>query len=164
MVLLNMEDFLQQLPRNLFLYIGAGIFALIMTYRFFPKVFLKIHKPFFFTLGILSLSLGYVGILIPGLPTTVFILIAAWAFSKCSDRFTAWLENHRLFGPMILNWKTYRGLSRRAKKLAILMIIPTFVLTIFLVFSLVGDLIFGSFGIALCVWLATRPEPPLEQN
>ena len=128
-----MENFLQQLPRNLFLYIGAGIFALIITYRFFPKVFLKIHKPFFFTLGILSLSLGYVGILIPGLPTTVFILIAAWAFSKCSDRFTAWLENHRLFGPMILNWKTYRGLSRRAKKLAILMIIPTFVLTIFLV-------------------------------
>ena len=159
-----MEDFLQQLPRNLFLYIGAGIFALIMTYRFFTKVFLKIHNPFFFTLGILSLSLGYVGILIPGLPTTVFILIAAWAFSKCSDRFTAWLENHRLFGPMILNWKTYRGLSRRAKKLAILMIIPTFVLTIFLVFSLVGDLIFGSFGIALCVCLATRPEPPLEQN
>ena len=131
-----MEDFLQQLPRNLFLYIGAGIFALIMTYRFFPKVFLKIHKPFFFTLGILSLSLGYVGILIPGLPTTVFILIAAWAFSKCSDRFTAWLENHRLFGPMILNWKTYRGLSRRAKKLAILMIIPTFVLNyIFGVFT-----------------------------
>ena len=132
-----MEDFLQQLPRNLFLYIGAGIFALIVTYKFFPKVFLKIHKPFFFTLGILSLSLGYVGILIPGLPTTVFILIAAWAFSKCSDRFTAWLENHRLFGPMILNWKTYRGLSRRAKKLAILMIIPTFVLTIFLVLSLI---------------------------
>ena len=159
-----MEDFLQQLPRNLFLDIGAGIFALIMTYRFFTIVVLKIHNPFFFTLGILSLSLGYVGILIPGLPTTVFILIAAWAFSKCSDRFTAWLENHRLFGPMILNWKTYRGLSRRAKKLAILMIIPTFVLTIFLVFSLVGDLIFGSFGIALCVWLATRPEPPLEQN
>ena len=112
----------------------------------------------------MSLSLGYVGILIPGLPTTVFILIAAWAFSKCSDRFTAWLENHRLFGPMILNWKTYRGLSRRAKKLAILMIVPTFVLTIFLVFSLVGDLIFGSFGVALCVWLATRPEPPLETS
>ena len=112
----------------------------------------------------MSLSLGYVGILIPGLPTTVFILIAAWAFSKCSDRFTNWLENHRLFGPMILNWKTYRGLSRRAKKLAIVMIIPTFAITIFLVFSLVGDLIFGSFGVALCVWLATRPEPPLEQN
>ena len=126
-----MENFLQQIPRNLFLYIGGGIFLLIIVYRFFPNIFLKIHKPFFFTLGILSLSLGYVGILIPGLPTTVFILIAAWAFSKCSDRFTEWLENHRLFGPMILNWKTYRGLSRRAKKLAIVMIVPTFALTIF---------------------------------
>ena len=132
-----MENFLQQIPRNLFLYIGASIFLLIILYRFFPYIFLKIHKPFFFTLGILSLSLGYVGILIPGLPTTVFILIAAWAFSKCSDRFTNWLENHRLFGPMILNWKTYRGLSRRAKKLAIVMIVPTFAITIFLVFSLV---------------------------
>ncbi|GIR91190.1 MAG: hypothetical protein CM15mP90_6140 [Actinomycetota bacterium] len=129
-----MENFLQQIPRNLFLYIGASIFLLIILYRFFPNIFLKIHKPFFFTLGILSLSLGYVGILIPGLPTTVFILIAAWAFSKCSDRFTNWLENHRLFGPMILNWKTYRGLSRRAKKLAIVMIVPTFAITIFLVF------------------------------
>ena len=58
----------------------------------------------------------------------------------------------------------YRGLSRRAKKLAISMIIPTFVLTIYFVFSLVGDIIFGSFGIALCTWLATRPEPPLENS
>ena len=100
----------------------------------------------------------------PGLPTTVFILIAAWAFSKCSERFTLWLESHRIFGPIILNWKTYRGLSRRAKKLAISMIIPTFVFTIYFVFSLVGDLIFGAFGIALCTWLATRPEPPLENE
>ena len=110
-----------------------------------PKLFLKIHKPVFFTIGILSLSLGYVGIVVPGLPTTVFILIAAWAFSKCSERFTLWLESHKIFGPIILNWQTYRGLSRRAKKLAISMIIPTFVLTIYFVFSLVGDLIFVSF-------------------
>ena len=44
------------------------------------------------------------------------------------------------------------------------MIIPTFVFTIYFVFSLVGDLIFGAFGIALCTWLATRPEPPLENG
>ena len=97
-------------------------------------------------------------------PTTVFILIAAWAFSKCSERFTLWLENHRIFGPIILNWQTYKGLSRRAKKLAISMIVPTFALTIYFVFSLIGDLIFGSFGLALCIWLATRPEPPLENK
>lgn len=159
-----MSTFLESIPYELFSYIGGGIFLFIILYKFFPKIFIKIHKPIFFTIGILSLSLGYVGIVVPGLPTTVFILIAAWAFSKCSERFTLWLENHRIFGPIILNWQTYRGLSRRAKKLAISMIIPTFALTIYFVFSLVGDLIFGGFGIALCLWLATRPEPPLENG
>jgi uncharacterized membrane protein YbaN (DUF454 family) len=62
---------------------------------------------------------------------------------------------------MVNNWQKYRGLSRRAKKVAILTIIPTFAISIFLAFSLIGDLIFGSFGFALCVWLAKRPEPPL---
>ena len=159
-----MTNFLEQIPTIIFSYIGGGIFVLLILYKFYPKIFLSIHKPFFFTIGVLSLSLGYIGIVVPGLPTTVFILISAWAFSKCSERFTAWLENHRIFGPIILNWKTYRGLSRRAKKLAIAMIIPTFILTIYLVFSLVCDLIFGGFGISLCTLLGTRPEPPVETS
>ena len=143
-----MSNLIENIPYELFSYIGGGIFLFIILYKFFPKLFVKIHKPIFFTIGILSLSLGYVGIVVPGLPTTVFILIAAWAFSKCSERFTLWLENHRIFGPIILNWQTYKGLSRRAKKLAISMIVPTFALTIYFVFSLIGDLIFGSFGLA----------------
>ena len=148
----------------MFSYVGGFILFFVILYKFFPNLFLKIHKPVFFTIGILSLSLGYVGIVVPGLPTTVFILIAAWAFSKCSTKFTYWIENHRLFGPMVLNWQQYRGLSRRAKKVAILTIIPTFAFTIFIAFSLIGDLIFGFFGIALCTWLATRPEPPVKNS
>jgi uncharacterized membrane protein YbaN (DUF454 family) len=131
-----MSNFLSNIPYEIFSYIGGAVFIFIILYKFFPTFFIKIHKPVFFTIGILSLSLGYIGIVVPGLPTTVFILIAAWAFSKCSDKFTLWLENHKIFGPIILNWKMYRGLSRRAKKLAISMIIPTFALTIYLVFSL----------------------------
>ena len=98
-----MSNLLSNIPYELFSYIGGGIFLFIILYKFFPKLFIKIHKPVFFTIGILSLSLGYVGIVIPGLPTTVFILIAAWAFSKCSERFTFWIENHRIFGPIILD-------------------------------------------------------------
>lgn len=159
-----MIENIQNIHQNVFLSIGAGVFLFIVVYKFFPALFLKIHKPIFFTIGVLSLSLGYVGIVVPGLPTTVFILIAAWAFSKCSTRFTMYLENHKIFGPIILNWKRYRGLSRRAKKMAILMIISTFTFTIYFAFSLLGDLIFGVFGVALCTWLATRPEPPLKAN
>ncbi|MDG1201553.1 MAG: YbaN family protein [Candidatus Actinomarina sp.] len=159
-----MESLIKNIPYETFSYVGGFILFFVILYKFFPNLFLKIHKPVFFTIGILSLSLGYVGIVVPGLPTTVFILIAAWAFSKCSTKFTYWIENHRLFGPMVLNWKQYRGLSRRAKKVAILTIIPTFAFTIFIAFSLIGDLIFGFFGIALCTWLATRPEPPVKNS
>jgi uncharacterized membrane protein YbaN (DUF454 family) len=159
-----MESLIKNIPSETFSYVGGFILFFVIIYKFFPKLFLKIHKPVFFTIGILSLSLGYVGIVVPGLPTTVFILIAAWAFSKCSTKFTYWIENHRLFGPMVLNWQQYKGLSRRAKKVAILTIIPTFAFTIFVAFSIIGDLIFGFFGIALCTWLATRPEPPVENS
>ena len=159
-----MESLIKNIPYEMFSYVGGFILFFVILYKFFPNLFLKIHKPVFFTIGILSLSLGYVGIVVPGLPTTVFILIATWAFSKCSTKFTYWIENHRLFGPMVLNWKQYRGLSRRAKKVAILTIIPTFAFTIFIAFSLIGDLIFGFFGIALCTWLATRPEPPVKNS
>ncbi len=157
-----MAEYLSSIPSYVFTTIGSSILFFMILYKFFPKLFLKVHKPLFYTIGILSLSLGYIGIVIPGLPTTVFILIAAWAFSKCSDRFTFWIESHKLFGPIILNWKTYKGLSRKAKKLAILTIIPTFIFTIYFMFSIVGDIIFGSFGLLLCGWLATRPEPPLN--
>ena len=159
-----MESLIKNIPYETFSYVGGFILFFVIIYKFFPDLFLKIHKPVFFTIGILSLSLGYVGIVVPGLPTTVFILIAAWAFSKCSTKFTYWIENHRLFGPMVLNWQQYKGLSRRAKKVAILTIIPTFAFTIFVAFSIIGDLIFGFFGIALCTWLATRPEPPVENS
>ena len=146
------------------LFVGLGIFIFLVLYKFFPSLFLKVHKLAFFIIGILSLSLGYVGIVIPGLPTTIFILISAWAFSKCSTRLTYYLENHKIFGSMINNWKMYKGLSRRSKKMAILMIIPTFTFTIYITFSLIGDLIFGLSGILLCTWLITRPEPPLKTN
>jgi len=159
-----MESLIKNIPYETFSYVGGFILFFVIIYKFFPNLFLKIHKPVFFTIGILSLSLGYVGIVVPGFPTTVFILIAAWAFSKCSTKFTYWIENHRLFGPMVLNWQQYKGLSRRAKKVAILTIIPTFAFTIFVAFSIIGDLIFGFFGIALCTWLATRPEPPVENS
>ena len=159
-----MSDYINEISSETIYILSGAVFLFVILYKFFPKLFLKIHKPVFFIIGIISLSLGYIGIVVPGLPTTVFILISAWAFSKCSERFTYWLENHKLFGQMINNWKLYKGLSRKAKKFAILTIIPTFGITIYLVFNIFGDIVFGLFGIMLCFWLATRPEPPLNQN
>lgn len=69
--------------------------------------------------GWISLALGIIGVFVPGLPTTPFVLLAAACFSKASPRMHQWLINHRLLGPFIRNWEEHRSLTMRTKCLAI---------------------------------------------
>ncbi|MGE7956445.1 YbaN family protein [Pseudomonas sp. NPDC089530] len=75
----------------------------------------KASRLFFACLAYVSLAIGLIAIVIPGLPTTEFVLLAAWAATKSSPRLSAWMENHRLFGPILSNWRNGRIVSRRAK-------------------------------------------------
>lgn len=106
------------------------------------------------------LALGIVGIFVPGLPTTVFVLMAAWAAARSSPRFLAWLEGHRVFGPTLRNWRAGRYVSRRAKISAAL----TMALSAVLLFWTAprpwlaeGVTLFMA---CVLVWLWRRPEPP----
>lgn len=65
-----------------------------------------------------SLGVGFVGILVPGLPTVPFVLLSAFAAARGSERLHRWLLAHRLFGPMIVDWQAHGAVSRRAKWLA----------------------------------------------
>ena len=69
--------------------------------------------------GSLSLALGIVGIVLPGLPTTPFILLAAACYAKASPRLHQWLLNHRWFGAMLRDWERERSLTRRTKTIAV---------------------------------------------
>ncbi|MGY3176393.1 uncharacterized membrane protein YbaN (DUF454 family) [Pseudomonas sp. TE12234] len=75
----------------------------------------KLTRLLFGLLAYVSLGIGLIAIVIPGLPTTEFILLAAWAATRSSPRLSAWLENHRLFGPILSNWRTGKIIARRAK-------------------------------------------------
>lgn len=66
-------------------------------------------------LAYVSLGLAIVAIFLPGIPSTEFVLLSAWAASKGSPRLRAWLLRHRLFGPIIHNWHHGRVMTRRAK-------------------------------------------------
>ena len=68
--------------------------------------------------GFAALTLGGIGVVLPLLPTTPFVILAAFAFGKSSPRLRAWLERHRVFGPAIRDWERHGAISRRAKAAA----------------------------------------------
>ena len=65
--------------------------------------------------GTIFVVLGVVGVFVPLLPTTVFLLLAAWCYARSSDRFLRWLLYNRLFGEYIRNYREGRGLRVREK-------------------------------------------------
>jgi uncharacterized protein len=120
-----------------------------------------LRKYLYIILGLLFVGLGFLGAFIPGLPTTIFIIIAAWFFSKSSKNLELWLLNHNLFGHLLTNWKMYGAISKSSKIYAVSIIIPTFILTSFFKFSILGDIIFLTLGSILIYFIMTRPTPPL---
>lgn len=71
--------------------------------------------------GGLSLLAGVVGIFLPLLPTTPLVLLAAYCFSRGSQRWEAWMLAHPRFGPMVRDWRENRAVPLRAKQLATVM-------------------------------------------
>ncbi len=73
------------------------------------------------SLGWLCVGLGFVGIFVPGIPTTIFLIIALWAFTKSSPKLRHWLLNHKRFGPILYNWQKHKVVPRRAKILMVVL-------------------------------------------
>lgn len=83
--------------------------------------------------GWLAIVLGTLGVVLPLLPTTPFILLAAWCFARSSPRFHAWLLYRSWFGTYIRHWQQHRALPPGVKLRAMLLIICTFALSVWLV-------------------------------
>ena len=80
------------------------------------------HSPvraLFLILGIGCVGLGYVGVVVPGMPSTIFFICALWAFKRSSPRFEDWLLNHKAFGPTLRDWDESRSIRPRTKVVAI---------------------------------------------
>lgn len=114
----------------------------------------------YFVLGLVCLILGLIGIVVPGMPTTVFILLAGYFWARSSRRFYAWLLAHRLFGQMIINWQTHRAIPRFAKYLAWSMMSLS---TIILFFKLPSQWqwvawLLAAISLGVGIWMARLPN------
>ena len=79
--------------------------------------------PLWFVAGLLSVALGGIGIIVPGLPTTVFFIVAAACFSRSNKRFEQWVLNLPRIGALVRDHRSGLGMPRRAKVVAVAMIL-----------------------------------------
>lgn len=110
-------------------------------------------------LGLLFMALGVLGVFLPVLPTTPFMLLAAACFARSSRRIHHWLLSNPTFGPIIDEWHTYRSMPYRAKRTALLLIALSFGVSIaFFVPGWPAKLAMGIGGLVLGIWIARIPS------
>jgi uncharacterized membrane protein YbaN (DUF454 family) len=78
-----------------------------------------IGRLFLASLGVLCIALGVIGVFVPGLPTTEFVLAASFLFARSSPRLQRWLESNRWLGPSLRRFRETRGMPRQAKLIAL---------------------------------------------
>lgn len=110
--------------------------------------------------GFLFLVLGLVGAVLPLMPTTIFLILAAGCFARSSPRMEAWLMNHPRFGPVLTAWRATGAIPRQAKIYAVLGMTggwAVFVLAARPTLWLAG--LVAGVMVACAAWVVSRPEP-----
>ena len=111
-------------------------------------------------IGLLALLLGIIGIPLPLLPTTPFILLAAFCFARSSERLHRWLVEHRYFGRVIDDWYRYGAISQRGKTWALVSMAAILLLSVVLEVPAHAILIQAAVLGATSIFIVTRPSPP----
>jgi uncharacterized protein len=83
----------------------------------------RASAPLWFVGGLLSVAIGGIGVVVPGLPTTVFFIVAAACFSRSSPRFEQWVLNLPKIGRTVRDYRAGLGMPRRSKVIAVTMIV-----------------------------------------
>lgn len=107
--------------------------------------------------GTVALAFGVVGIVVPVLPTTPFLLLAAACYARASDRLYAWLLGQRTLGPVIVRWRESRTMDPRVKVRALVVVAVTFGLSILLVEEVIMRVLLAMTGTIVFAFLARIP-------
>lgn len=111
-------------------------------------------RVFFIVLGILSVILAALGVLLPGLPATPFLLLASYSFARSSKRMHDWLVNNRIFGPILSDFLDRKGIRLHIKIISILMMWGMMLVSVFFLmendvvkYVAIGGALIGTFAV-----------------
>ncbi|MDF2537317.1 MAG: uncharacterized protein K0S76_338 [Herbinix sp.] len=106
-------------------------------------------------LGSVTLVLGFIGVFLPVLPTTPFLLISSFCYVRSSKRMYDWLMNHKIFGPYLYNYMTHKAISKNTKIYSIVFLWSTLMISMFLISSLHIRIFLVIIGIVVSIHLMT---------
>ena len=115
-------------------------------------------------IGFISLGLAYVGVVTPGMPYSIFVVFAAYCFSKGSERMHKWLYNHKLFGPFLTNWGSKRVFPTKMKYFMLAMMTSSLIIMWFTGIKPIGILSTAIFMLFVAVWAWRFPGSITEYD
>ncbi|NKB55390.1 MAG: DUF454 family protein [Alphaproteobacteria bacterium] len=108
--------------------------------------------------GWCNVTLAMIGAVLPGVPTTIFLIIALWAFTRSSPRLQRWLFLHPRFGAALRDWDRHRVVPLRAKCFAAISMAISLVILAVVVHDWILSAAVGAIMVAVLIYLVTRPS------
>ena len=117
-------------------------------------------RPLFLVAGVVLTVVGVIGLVTPGWPGTIFLILAAGCFARSSPKLEAWLLGHPRLGQSVVAWRENGAIPRKIKYIAIGSMVVSFVIVLLINLSLVWTVIVGVSLLASALYVGSRPEGP----
>lgn len=125
-----------------------------------PTLRAALVRRLWLALALVFVGLGSAGAVLPLVPTTPFLLLAAFCASRSSPRLHAWLYSHPRFGPLLRDWRDHRAIRPRAKIAALLLLAASWLVMWLTVSHDTARLAASAVMAIVALFLATRPSGP----
>jgi hypothetical protein len=122
------------------------------------------RKALWFCLGMFCVGMAYVGVITPGIPFSIFLVIAAYSFAKSSKKWHDWIFNHKYFGPFLTNWYEYRVFPKYAKYSMVLVMMSSLIMAYWLTGRISIVLWSGIAMASVAIWAWKYPSSKEEHD
>lgn len=125
---------------------------------------MNIKKTLWLGAGFFCLGMAYVGVIVPGIPFSIFLVMAAYSFSKSSERMHRWIYNHKYFGPFLTNWTQKKVFPTKGKYAMVIVMSSSLLFLWFTTENIKAVAWSGGFMALVAIWAWRYPGSVDEQE